>query len=263
MGVSDGSVVGVTTMVSQGADSSQWNLVIMGDGFTAAQQGDFESSADSFVDILAATPPFSDAGVWSRINVYRVEVHSDETGADDPASCADGTLPFAGLATTAATYFDAAYCATGLRRLLTVDTGLAMTTADDWVPEWDAIVVLVNHAEPGSGSTSVATGSVSGIFDDTIIHELGHSAFNLEDEYESLQGCASGETTQDVYPDALSRPYPLDRSNPNVTIYPTALPGKWGLMIDPSVPVPTTANPDPTTCDPAGEPGGRRRGRDV
>ena len=70
MGVADGSVSGATKVVDQGADSSQWNLVILGDGFTSTQQGDFADVVDSFTDILATTAPFSPLtmqpgrGVW-------------------------------------------------------------------------------------------------------------------------------------------------------------------------------------------------------
>lgn len=243
MGVADGSVSGATKVVDQGADSSQWNLVILGDGFTSTQQGDFANVVDSFTDILAATAPFSDPALWDRVNVHRIDVVSDETGADDPATCADGTTPFLGLDTVAATYFDAAYCASGLRRLLTVDETLAIQTADDWVPDWDALIVLVNHNEPGgSGSPDVAVASVAGVYDGTIIHELGHAAFGLADEYEYYEGCASGETTQDTYPGTE----PLE---PNITMEPTALPGKWGQLIDAATPTPTTTNADPATCD--------------
>lgn len=248
MGVADGSVSGATKVIDQGADSSQWNLVLLGDGFTATQQGDFADVVDAFTDILATVPPFSDPGLWDRINVHRIDVVSDETGADDPATCGDGTLPFLGVATAAATYFDATYCTDNLRRLLTVDEALAVQTADDWVPDWDVLVVLVNHNEHGgSGSPDVAVASVAGLYDGTIIHELGHAAFGLGDEYDYLEGCTSGESGHDSYAGGE----PLE---PNLTLEPTALPGKWGLLIDPSTPTPTTSNPDPTTCDPQPSP---------
>ena len=34
MGVNDGTIIGVTKVVDNGPDSSQWNLVIFGDGYT-------------------------------------------------------------------------------------------------------------------------------------------------------------------------------------------------------------------------------------
>ncbi len=126
MGIANGSVTGATKIVDQGADSSQWNLVILGDGFTSTQQGDFSDVVDSFTDILATTAPFSDPTLWDRVNVHRIDVVSDETGADDPATCTDGTEPFLGIETIAATYFDATYCTDGLRRLLTVDPLLSL-----------------------------------------------------------------------------------------------------------------------------------------
>lgn len=250
MGVADGTVIGVTTVLDQGAESNQWNLVIMGDGYTSSDQSNFSGDVNSFLARFADAAPFSDAFIWSRINVYRLDVHSDESGADNPVVCADGSPALGGQSGTASTYFDATYCTGGLRRRLTVDTALAITTADAWVPDWDAILIIVNHVERGgSGAPDVAIVSSPGVFDGSAIHELGHSAFGLADEYDYLEGCASGETTQDEYPYGVSSSTPVDAIEPNVTIYPTALPAKWGLLIDAATPMPTTTNPGPTTCD--------------
>ena len=135
--------------------------------------------------------------MWDRVNVHRLEVHSDESGALNPETCADGTTPFAASASTAVSYFDAEYCASGLRRALVVDTGKVLLEVGALVPEVDVVLVLVNHVEPGgTGSPGIAVCNVGGIYDGTATHEIGHSAFGLADEYEYYAGCGSGETAK-------------------------------------------------------------------
>lgn len=75
------------------------------------------------------------------------------------------------------------------------------------------------------------------------IHELGHSAFGLADEYEYLAGCPSGEVGHDVYAGGE----PLE---PNVTANASAATIKWAAFLTPGVTMPTTTNPDCSLCDP-------------
>ena len=240
-----GNIVGVTKIVDNGPDSSQWNLVIVGDGYTSTEQASFETTADSFVSILQGMSPFSGALTWDRINVYRMDVESDETGAINPATCPDGTAPFAASDSAGVSFFDAEYCAApyNIRRLLLVDTIAVSLEVANLVPDVDAILVLVNHVEPGgSGYPGVAVSYAGGVFSGTAIHELGHSAFGLGDEYDSLIGCDSGETGQDTYTG-------VEPIEPNLTIDSDRTTIKWATKIDAATPMPTTVNADPTTCD--------------
>ena len=92
-----GTVVGATKIVDNGPDADNWNLVIVGDGYTAGtQQGWFATWATVFVNNLQATSPFGGSATWARVNVYRVDVESDESGAINPAVCADGMLALGG-----------------------------------------------------------------------------------------------------------------------------------------------------------------------
>lgn len=237
-----GTVVGATKIVDNGPDTSNWNLVVVGDGYTAGtQQGWFADFADSFVQNLQGTAPFSGPGTWDRVNVHRVDVESDESGAINPAVCADGTPPLGGVATSAVSYFDAEYCSAGIRRALAVDEASVMLEVGALVPDWDAIIVAVNHGEHGGRVTSVGTSWAGGDRDRTAIHELGH-LFNLGDEYPYLEGCASGEVGHDTYPGA--EPW-----SANLTINTDRATIKWASYIDPATPMPTTVNPNPAQCD--------------
>jgi IgA Peptidase M64 len=244
VGTSDGTVVGATKVVDHGDDAGRYVIAVLGDGFRSTQQADFETAFSNFSNALQATKPFDNS--WELINVYRVDVHSTDSGADNP-DCA-GVAPTGG-ATTARTYFDATFCGDGqIRRLLTVNTGTVTTTANAQVPAWDVAVVIVNHTEyGGSGASKVGVYSLAAGALEVALHELGHSAFDLADEYEYYQGCGSGETDRNNHPG----PEP---DKPNVTIEKDRTKLKWRHLVDSATAIPTTTNADCTVCDPQANP---------
>ena len=87
------------------------------------------------INHLKNTRPFDE--LWNAINIYRVDVTSTDSGADDPAACG-------GPGATPATYFDASFCNSGIRRALVVNNTTAITVANQQIPEWDVILVIVN-----------------------------------------------------------------------------------------------------------------------
>src|SRR5262249_11348796 len=108
MGTGDGFVFSNVKLVDHGDDALRFNLVIMGDGYRASELDKFHHDVDTVVNQLRTTPPFDD--LWCAINVYRVDVVSTESGADDPESCGDGS---SGTGATKATYFDSSFCQQG------------------------------------------------------------------------------------------------------------------------------------------------------
>ena len=84
--------------------------------------------------------------------------------------------------------------------------------------------------------------SLAGNATEIALHELGHTAFGLADEYDNYAGCGSGETGRDHHP-------AIEPAQPNVTIASTRSTIKWRNLILASTPVPTTRNPDCTQCD--------------
>src|SRR3954470_1735570 len=68
------------SVVNNGLPQQKWNLVVLGDGYRDVELGDFHTHVDDFVETLRATPPFG--ANWSAINVYRIDVASNESGAD-------------------------------------------------------------------------------------------------------------------------------------------------------------------------------------
>jgi hypothetical protein len=230
----DGQVLGVTQIVDSGPAAERWNLVILPDGYRATELDQFEQDAKAFADRLLATAPFD--RLREAINVFRVDVSSTDAGADDP--CA--TPPV-----SAATYFDAHFCDFGIPRLLSVDRMTALTVAAAQVPAFHRAIVIVNSTTYGGSGGPVAVYSRAQHADEVALHELGHSEFQLADEYDHLAACDAPEG-HDVHPPGEPQP-------PNVTLDATAR-GKWRDLIAVSTPGPTTANADCSVCDPQPNP---------
>ncbi|MBC2875473.1 MULTISPECIES: M64 family metallopeptidase [Streptomyces] len=232
MGTGDGAVIGTTKIVDNGPANARWNLVIMGDGYRATELGQFAANAQSFVTTLFATAPFT--GLRPAINVYRMDVRSSDSGADDPTACG-------GTGAAPATYFDAAFCHNGTRRLLTVNTGTALAVAGQQVPQWNMVMVIVNSTVYGGSGGSVAVFSLAPNANEIGLHEMGHTAFGLADEYEYYLGCGV-DTNRNTHP-------AVEPAQPNVTIDPNRATNKWRDLVAPATAMPTTRNPNCALCD--------------
>ena len=233
MGTADGAVVSTTKIVDHGPDAARWNLVIMSEGFTTAQLDAYHVAAESFVTKLFTTQPFR--RMWCAINVHRVDVRSDESGTDEPATCADGGT---GSGVTRKTYFDSSFCRDGTSRLLYGSEALAVSTAQTAVPAVSARVVIVNSTRYGGAGGSAAWFSLAPAADEIGVHELCHSAFNLADEYgDSKPTWTAGEP-----------------SEPNITTITARATTKWAAKIAAATPLPTQDNPGCSAMNPAASP---------
>jgi IgA peptidase M64 len=237
MGAADGRVVGTTRIVDSGDPAERWNLVIVAEGYRESELPQFERDAQSFVDTLAATPPFDE--LMRGINVFRVDVASTDSGADDPTPCG-------GSGATPATFFDASFCTNGIQRLLVVANLALFNVLNAEVPAWHMALVIVNSPVYGGSGGQVAVFSLAAGANEIALHEMGHTAFGLADEYESYAGCGI-DTDRDHHP-------VFEPAEPNVTIDPNRATIKWGALIDAATPLPTTANPDCRLCDPQPSP---------
>lgn len=233
MGTSDGTVVGPTRILNNGPDSDRFNIVFLAEGFQDTEQTAFNNACNDFVNAIQLEPWFDT--LISAINIHRINVESDDSGADDPATCG-------GTGATANTYFDATYCGDGLiRRLLVCNQTIARDVLDTHVPEWDVAVVLVNSIIHGGSGGGIAVVAMTPNWINIALHELGHSAFALADEYDYWSGCGV-DTDRDVAP--VGEP-----SSSNVTATTTRSALKWRHLVDPLTPIPTMENPDCTQCD--------------
>ncbi|MBP2334447.1 hypothetical protein JOF41_000625 [Saccharothrix coeruleofusca] len=231
MTTSDGAVIGTTQIFGSAPRNRAFNIVLLAEGFTAAQQGAFNTAAASFVTALLGTPPFGDLS--PAINVFRVNVRSTDSGADDPASAG-------GTGASVRTYFDATFGGNGIRRLLLVNQTTALQVATAQVPEFSLVLVVVNSTVYGGAGGSVGTYSLAGGATEIAIHEAGHTAFGLADEYAYYAG--GNETGHDHHP-------ATEPSEPNVTINRDRATLKWRWAVNAATAIPTMSNPDCSKVD--------------
>ena len=246
MSTADGSVAGKQKIVDHGPDAQRYNVVILGDGYRAAEMAKYRADVQAFVHVFGETAPFAD--LWCGINVHRIDVVSTDSGADDPIACGDGT---AGSGAVARTYFDATFCSgNAIRRLLTCDSASALDVAHAQVPAAHVTMVIVNSALYGGSGGAVATFSTAAGAAEIALHEMGHTAFGLADEYEYYAGCGSGEVGHDVYTGG-------EPVEPNVTRNANRASIKWKSVLSSAVDaLPTTANANCSQCDPQQDPRG-------
>lgn len=221
MSDADGYVVGATKIVDHGPDSLRWTMVIVGDGYRENKLERYHTDVENFVARFSATPPFD--RLFPGINIYRIDVVSTDNGADEPAACG-------GPGTEVRTYFDATFCSVGpggvlIERLLTVDNTLALQVATRYVPLRRQVLAIVNSSKYGGSGGTLATFSTHAASAEIGIHEMGHSAFQLADEYGGNGvGTPAGEPVE-----------------PNVTRDAKAT-DKWGPSI-------AATTPTPSACD--------------
>jgi IgA Peptidase M64 len=183
------TVWAIEKVLDNGTDLENFAIVIAGDGFTAAELPAFADAADDLIATMENTAPFSDPAVWTRINFYRMDVISAESGADNPMTCADDPANYVPAPPeTALTAYEANYCnlwgGSYIRRLLVLDNDADLVAdATLNVPAWDFLMCIVNHTEYGGSGGTVATCSVTPLASQIAIHELGH-IFGLKDEYD-------------------------------------------------------------------------------
>src|SRR3954462_10847767 len=96
----DGTVLGCTKIVDRGSPAVCWNLVFLGDGYGGTQLAQYATDVNNAASVLLNTPPFT--GRRGVINVFRVDVSSTDSGADDPTACG-------GSGAIRRTFFDATF----------------------------------------------------------------------------------------------------------------------------------------------------------
>jgi hypothetical protein len=227
------SVTSNALATDDASSANRVDLLILGDGYTAAEASKFVEDAAAMAETFFSLSPYAE--YRNYVKAISHFVPSAQSGADHPP-CADPSKdPDPKEGTFVDTAFNASYCRNGIQRLLTVDFSRVYAAAAA-VPDWDKIVVIVNDTMYGGSGGAIAVGSLHDSAVAILQHEYGHSFSSLADEYSS------------PYPG-----YPLCNDltgvlscEANVTNHTSRASIKWSSWIAPSTPVPT---PDQWTED--------------
>ncbi|HEX8189593.1 MAG TPA: M64 family metallopeptidase, partial [Pyrinomonadaceae bacterium] len=169
----------VQTIVNNGDPANRVDVVILGDGYTAAELSKYQSDVQQFVQLMFEQEPLRE---YQRFfNVHRIDVVSAESGSDHPENN-----------TFRNTALDSAYNCSGIQRLICANVGKVETVLTNSVApaQRDLVIVIVNDATYGGSGGSVAIASTHPSAVELVLHESGHTFGLLADEYtESPPAC--------------------------------------------------------------------------
>jgi hypothetical protein len=206
----------VIELQNSGAPAEKVDLLILGDGYTAAERSKFEADARRFMEKLFATSPFREHR--SDFNVWGLCPPAQESGISRPST---GVHRHSPLGTTYDTFDSERYILTTENRTLRDVASFA---------PYEFIEILVNGQTYGGGGifNLYATVAIDNAFAGYVgVHEFGHHFAGLADEY----------YTSDVSylpPSARTEPW-----EPNVTALLDPAKLKWKDLVQAGTPLPT------------------------
>jgi hypothetical protein len=199
-----------------GDPAGKVDLLLLGDGYTAAERSKFEKDARRLADILFAASPFkerrSDFNVWGLVPPAR------ESGISRPS-----------LGQHRANPVGSTYDAFGSERYVLTFDNKAFRRLASYAP-YDVVEIVVNGRTYGGGGiyNLYSTVSSDNAFSPYVfVHEFGHHFAALADEY---------YTSPVAYLPSATREEPWE---PNVTALLDPANVKWKDLVQSGTPLPT------------------------
>jgi IgA Peptidase M64/Peptidase M64 N-terminus len=208
------SGAGVWAVEENGDARDKVDLLLLGDGYTAAEMEKWHRDAKRMAEMLFAVAPFKERR--KDFNVWAADTPSDESGVARPS---DGIHRRSALR--------AGYDAFGSERYVLAFDNKRMREAAAAAP-YEFVEIVVNDRKYGGGGifglyATVAADSVWAPY--LFVHEFGHHFAGLADEY---------YTSDVAYESVPERPEPWEA---NATADPAA--AKWKDLVTESTPLPT------------------------
>jgi hypothetical protein len=199
-----------------GDPATKVDFLILGDGYTAAEQKKFEADARRMTEVLFATSPFKERR--GDFNVWALCPPAAESGVSRPSTGLYRDSPLG-----------ASYDAFGSERYVLTFDNRALRRAAQFAP-YEFVEILVNNRTYGGGGIHnlYSTVAVDNAWANYVfVHEFGHHFAGLADEY---------YTSSVAYTPPAERTEPWE---PNVTalLDPAAL--KWKDLVSADTAVPT------------------------
>ena len=207
----------VLTLWESGPPATKVDLLLIGDGYTAAEMAKFEADARRLVDRMFALEPYKSRR--GDFNVRAIAVPAAASGVHNPRT---GEMRRT-QAGTEYNVFDSE------RYALALDNRGWRDIASS--APYDAVEILINNRYYGGGgifNDHAAVAVDSGLADYIFAHEFGHHFAGLGDEYYTSDVAYETGAAEKVEP-----------WEPNVTALhdPAAL--KWKDLVEPGTPLPT------------------------
>jgi hypothetical protein len=201
-------------VLENGPPADKVDLLLLGDGYTAAEMGKWHADAKRLADLLFAVSPFKERK--ADFNVWALDTPSDESGVARPSD-----------AVHRRSALRASYDAFGSERYVLAFDNKRVREAAAAAP-YDALEIVVNGRTYGGGGifNLYATVASDNAFTPYIfVHEFAHHFAGLADEY---------YTSDVAYDSASARSEPWEV---NVTADPRS--PKWKDLVTAGTPLPT------------------------
>ncbi len=172
----------VTTVLNHGSTATHYDLVILGDGYQAAEQAHFDQDVNTFLTGLFQKAPYSMLSGY--FNVHSVFRASQDSGASHP----DVTPPI-----VRNTAYGASYNTGGTARCLYItNTTRALADAALAPDNETRVLVMVNDTRYGGCASTFAVSYNGASMVEVQSHEMGHAVAGLADEYDYPNGNYTG-----------------------------------------------------------------------
>jgi hypothetical protein len=208
----------VIPLFVNGPPETKVDLLVVGDGYTAAEEGKFVTDSKRLLGLLFDTyEPFKSRK--SDFNVRLLHIPSEKSGVTRPFSWIFRRTPLS-----------AQYGIFGSERYVLTYDDRALRNAASAAP-YDAVEILVNDTRYGGGGIygDQATAAAGTAWAEYIfVHEFGHHFAGLADEYYTSE--VAYETG------GAGRPEPWE---PNITALKDPKTLKWADLVTPGTPLPT------------------------
>lgn len=214
--VPDPSPGPIIELERHGDSAAKVDLLLLGDGYTAAERPKFEADARRLLDVLFDTSPFKERR--ADFNVWGLVPESRESGISRPSQGIHHANPVSST-----------YDAFGSERYVLAFDNKAFRRLASFAP-YDVVEIVVNGRTYGGGGiyglySTVAADNAFAPY--VFVHEFGHHFAALADEY---------YTSPVAYLPSAAREEPWE---PNVTalLEPGTL--KWRDLVEPGTPLPS------------------------
>jgi hypothetical protein len=211
---------GLIEFERNGDPATKVDLLLLGDGYTAAERRKFEADSRRLLAVLFATSPFKerrrDFNVWGLVPAAR------ESGISRPSTGIHRSNPISST-----------YDAFGSERYVLAFDNKAFRRYASYAP-YDVVEIVVNARTYGGGGiyglySTVAADSAEAPY--VFVHEFGHHFAALADEYYDEY-----YTSPVAYLPATKREEPWE---PNVSALLDPATLKWKDLVTPATPLPT------------------------
>jgi hypothetical protein len=204
-----------------GDPATKVDLLVLGDGYTAAERGKFQRDARRFMEALFSTSPFREH--QKDFNVWGLCPAAEESGVSRPSSGTYRRSPVG-----------ASYDTFGTERYVLTTENRALRDVASFAP-YEFIEILVNGQTYGGGGifNQYATVAIDNLWAGYVgVHEFGHQFAGLADEY---------YTSDVAYLPPANKAEPWE---PNVTALLDPANLKWKDLVAAETPVPTPWDKD-------------------